>query len=242
MPSGRRVELELVRASPRRSVPAPRPWRWCSARPTRSWPSVRSWPASCTASRCPSWCRPERGSSTGDVGHGAGDRRGGESSTSPESGVRDGTPLDSPRGDLRARTAGRRTTTTRGSAPSCGTPLARAMPVVRRRGAAAGSVLPVVRLRHSAPTVTAGPPLEERRLVTIVFADLAGFTEHSDQADPEDVRRHPRAVPRGREGGDRAVRRHARQVHRRRRDGCLRRPDGPRGRPRASGASRPRDP
>ena len=34
-----------------------------------------------------------------------------------------------------------------------------------------------------------GPPIEERRLVTIVFADLAGFTEHSDRADPEDVRR-----------------------------------------------------
>ena len=33
------------------------------------------------------------------------------------------------------------------------------------------------------------PPIEERRLVTIVFADLAGFTEHSDRADPEDVRR-----------------------------------------------------
>jgi class 3 adenylate cyclase/tetratricopeptide (TPR) repeat protein len=31
--------------------------------------------------------------------------------------------------------------------------------------------------------------LEERRFVTIVFADLAGFTQHSDQADPEDVRR-----------------------------------------------------
>ncbi len=42
------------------------------------------------------------------------------------------------------------------------------------------------------PAETAGgtpPPLEERRLVTIVFADLAGFTEHSDRADPEDVRR-----------------------------------------------------
>jgi class 3 adenylate cyclase len=34
-----------------------------------------------------------------------------------------------------------------------------------------------------------GAPLEERRLVTIVFADLAGFTERSDRADPEDVRR-----------------------------------------------------
>ena len=37
--------------------------------------------------------------------------------------------------------------------------------------------------------VAAETPLEERRLVTIVFADLAGFTEHSDRADPEDVRR-----------------------------------------------------
>ena len=31
-------------------------------------------------------------------------------------------------------------------------------------------------------------PVEERRLLTIVFADLAGFTQRSDQADPEDVR------------------------------------------------------
>ena len=30
---------------------------------------------------------------------------------------------------------------------------------------------------------------EERRLVTILFADLVGFTERSDHADPEDVRR-----------------------------------------------------
>ena len=37
--------------------------------------------------------------------------------------------------------------------------------------------------------ITPAPPLEERRLVTIVFADLAGFTERSDRADPEDVRR-----------------------------------------------------
>src|SRR5919204_1495987 len=30
---------------------------------------------------------------------------------------------------------------------------------------------------------------EERRTVTILFADLVGFTERSDRADPEDVRR-----------------------------------------------------
>ncbi len=39
------------------------------------------------------------------------------------------------------------------------------------------------------PSGAASPPSEERRLVTIVFADLAGFTQRSDQADPEDVRR-----------------------------------------------------
>ena len=30
---------------------------------------------------------------------------------------------------------------------------------------------------------------EERRVVTVLFADLVGFTERSDEADPEDVRR-----------------------------------------------------
>ncbi|HEV3505137.1 MAG TPA: adenylate/guanylate cyclase domain-containing protein, partial [Actinomycetes bacterium] len=36
----------------------------------------------------------------------------------------------------------------------------------------------------------AGParaPAEERRLVTVLFCDLVGFTARSDQADPEDV-------------------------------------------------------
>jgi class 3 adenylate cyclase len=30
--------------------------------------------------------------------------------------------------------------------------------------------------------------VEERRVVTVLFCDLAGFTARSDQADPEDVR------------------------------------------------------
>ena len=38
-----------------------------------------------------------------------------------------------------------------------------------------------------APLVAAPP--EERRTVTILFVDLVGFTERSDRADPEDVRR-----------------------------------------------------
>jgi class 3 adenylate cyclase len=36
---------------------------------------------------------------------------------------------------------------------------------------------------------TVATPVEERRVVSILFADLAGFTSRSDHADPEDVRR-----------------------------------------------------
>jgi class 3 adenylate cyclase/tetratricopeptide (TPR) repeat protein len=53
--------------------------------------------------------------------------------------------------------------------PSCGTP-----------------VTAPVNARAAVPEA---PAREERRLVTILFADLVGFTERSDQADPEDVRR-----------------------------------------------------
>ena len=36
-------------------------------------------------------------------------------------------------------------------------------------------------------TGPARAPAEERRLVTVLFCDLVGFTARSDQADPEDV-------------------------------------------------------
>ena len=36
--------------------------------------------------------------------------------------------------------------------------------------------------------VDAPPPTQERRIVTVLFVDLVGFTERSDNADPEDVR------------------------------------------------------
>jgi len=70
---------------------------------------------------------------------------------------------------------------------SCGSELASRCP---NCGA---DVPPGARFCPSCGTPLEGPPqvasLEERRLVTIVFADLAGFTERSDRADPEDVRR-----------------------------------------------------
>ena len=37
-------------------------------------------------------------------------------------------------------------------------------------------------------TGSSGQPREERRIVTVVFTDLVGFTEQSEQLDPEDVR------------------------------------------------------
>src|SRR6266542_4284959 len=33
----------------------------------------------------------------------------------------------------------------------------------------------------------AAPPREERKVVTVLFCDLVGFTSRSDRADPEDV-------------------------------------------------------
>jgi class 3 adenylate cyclase len=44
-------------------------------------------------------------------------------------------------------------------------------------------------MRCGVPLVTAVVPSDERRVVSILFADLVGFTERSDLADPEDVRR-----------------------------------------------------
>jgi class 3 adenylate cyclase/tetratricopeptide (TPR) repeat protein len=47
---------------------------------------------------------------------------------------------------------------------------------------------PVAGTSASSTTVRRAPTGEERREVTILFADLVGFTERSDRADPEDVR------------------------------------------------------
>ena len=72
--------------------------------------------------------------------------------------------------------------------------------------------------------------------MTVLFADLVGFTARAEQLDPEDVRRPARSVPRASARGARALRRHRREVHRRCGGCALRRADRARGRPRARGA------
>ena len=93
-----------------------------------------------------------------------------------------------------------------------------------------------------APLLGSGPAKEERKVVTVLFADLVGFTGRSEQLDPEDVRGAARAVLRAPARGARALRRHRREVHRRRGDGGLRRADRARGRSRARGSRGARDP
>ena len=85
----------------------------------------------------------------------------------------------------------------------------------------------------------ASPTLDERRTVTVLFADLSGYTAVAARLDPESVKRQLERIL-GRLGEEvRGLRGTCRQVHRRQRDGDLRRPGRPR---RRRGARRPRGP
>src|ERR1700675_1366167 len=44
-------------------------------------------------------------------------------------------------------------------------------------------------LNCAAPLVATAPQLEERKVVTVLFCDLVGFTARAERSDPEDVRR-----------------------------------------------------
>ena len=126
------------------------------------------------------------------------------------------------------------------------------LPGLRRRRAAPGPLLHGVRhgprrTRRARgrlrPPPAAEPPAlaEERRQVTVLFADLSGYTAVAENAW---TRRPSRALV------DRALRRLGeevdryggtrRQVHRRQRDGAVRRARRARGRRRARGPRRPR--
>ena len=63
---------------------------------------------------------------------------------------------------------------------------------------------------------------DERRLVTVLFADLVGFTGRAENSDPEAVRELQRAYFAEVTRRGRAIRRNAREVHRRRGHGDLR--------------------
>ena len=82
----------------------------------------------------------------------------------------------------------------------------------------------------------------ERKVVTVLFCDLVGFTSRAEALDPEDVEAILRPVPRTRARRARTVRRHGREVHRRCGDGAVRRPHRPRGRRRAGRARSSRHP
>ncbi len=107
----------------------------------------------------------------------------------------------------------------------CGTPLAEG------GGAQPEATIPVAR-----PTT----PVAERRVVSILFADLVGFTPFAEERDAEDVRDALYALLRARVRNSRALRWNRREVHRRRCDGRVGRSDGARGRSRARGSRRSR--
>ena len=111
--------------------------------------------------------------------------------------------------------------------PSCGTANAPTMKFCGECGSALGAAT-------SAPV---SAPTAERRLVTVLFADLVGFTSASAGTRRGGHPRAPDPLLRHLAHDHRALRRHRREVHRRRRHGCLGRAHCQRGRRRARRAS-----
>ena len=82
----------------------------------------------------------------------------------------------------------------------------------------------------------------ERKVVTVLFADLVGFTSRAEQLDPEDVAAELARYHGQLRGELERLRRDGGEVHRRCGDGRLRGAGRARGRPRARGPSRAGDP
>ena len=109
----------------------------------------------------------------------------------------------------------------------CGAPLA------SRARAAAPRTPPTPSSAASAPRVSsrrarsdpgqaaAPSPVAERRVVSVLFADLVGFTTFAEGRDAEEVRETLTRYFDLAHGRRRPLRRHGREVHRRRRDGRL---------------------
>ena len=131
---------------------------------------------------------------------------------------------------------------------NCGSSLARAcpnghpVPDGARFCDECGSPVEEAPLPASLPLAESVAPTAELRHVSVLFADLVGFTGASEDARPGGHARAPPPLLRDREGGRRALRRYRREVHRRCGHGRLGHADRARGRRRARGAgsTRPR--
>ena len=65
--------------------------------------------------------------------------------------------------------------------PSCGNPVETGMPFCGRCGTALAGAA-------AQPATTAAAPVAERRVCSVLFCDLVGFTPLSESRDPEEVR------------------------------------------------------
>jgi class 3 adenylate cyclase/tetratricopeptide (TPR) repeat protein len=72
--------------------------------------------------------------------------------------------------------------------PSCGTPAPPEARFCMSCGATLDEAPAPATLSPDAPHVTAAIPPEERRQVTVLFADLSGYTAFAERMDPEDVK------------------------------------------------------